>query len=280
MKHIHRFSLTVVVAISYLFVPLSSYGPQLEIYALDVGQGDSTLIVTPSKTRILIDGGRDSAVITQLDKVIPFWDREIDLVMLTHPDFDHVGGLIDVLGSFKVNSIALTPIQSDSEVYKLLKERIKYWKVQPRNFMRGSRITTSDGVTIKGLWPTVDSLQSMETNDNSQVGLLRYQLFTGLFTGDIDTEVADRLEDDSFLEDIDYLKVPHHGSKYGLTAGQLKKLSPEISTISVGTDNQYGHPNATTITNLKNIRSEIWRTDKDGLIHVVVNQSGLSVRSE
>lgn len=280
MKRIYRISLILIALASYLVIPFSNYGPQLEIYALDVGQGDSTLIVTPEKIRILIDGGRDGTVIEQLDRIIPIWDREIDLVMLSHPDADHITGLIDVMARFKVLNIAISSTDFDSEAFSLFEQEVDKLKIKQTKFIRGSLISTPDGVDIRGLWPTVDSLESVNTNDNSQVGLIKYNNFLALFTGDIDTDVASQLEQYHDLVNIDFLKVPHHGSRFNLTAEQIMQLSPEISTISVGAGNRYGHPSEEVIRNLVRARSSVYRTDKDGVISVIVNKSGISVRSE
>jgi competence protein ComEC len=141
-------------------------------------------------------------------------------------------------------------------------------------------VRTSDGVSLKSIWPTVKSLESMDTNNSSIVSMLNYKSFSGLLTGDIDTEVASQLSNDNYLKDIDYLKVPHHGSKYNLTSEQLRLLSPIISTISVGKNNSYGHPSIDTIAKLHDVNSEVLRTDEDGMVSIVVNISGISVRSE
>ena len=280
MKRIFHLSWVVLLTLSYLFIPLSNYGPQLEIYALDVGQGDSTLIVTPLKHRILIDGGRDNSVIEKIDEIIPFWDRQIDMVMLTHPDADHITGLVSISSRYKVDRVFITPVEVESEVHQVFMQEVARWKVETDLFVRGTVINTIDGVTLNGLWPNSESIKSGDANSNSQVGVIKYGFFSGLLTGDIDTEVANQLNKYNDFSDINYLKVPHHGSKYNLAPEHLKKLLPEVSTISVGKDNTYGHPSKETVDSLEQLNSAVYQTSVDGTIGIIVNLSGISVSSE
>ena len=200
--------------------------------------------------------------------------------MLTHPDTDHITGLVAILSRYKVDKVFITPVEVKSEVHQAFMREVAHWKVETDFFVRGTVINTADGVVLKGLWPNSESIELEDTNSNSQVGMINYGFFSGMLTGDIDTEVANQLNEYNDFSDINYLKVPHHGSKYNLTPEHLKKLLPEVSTISVGKDNTYGHPSKDTVESLQKINSTVYQTSIDGTIGIIVNLSGISVSSE
>ena len=263
----------------YLFLPISNYGPELRIYALDVGQGDSYLIETPSGHRILIDGGPSIKVVEELDAIIPIWDRHIDMLMLSHSDLDHVAGVGQVLRRYEVGHVFKPAVKGDSSSYKAFEQLSK--KYPGSNFGYGSSIALEDGVHIVGLWPKVSKFSlAQDANALSQVSLLQYGEFSALFTGDIDTQAAQVIQKVIAWPDIEMLKVPHHGSRFGLAERQLLEMSPLISIISVGSDNRYGHPAPSTIDLLDAVGSRIYRTDDNGRVLVFVDEAGFGVRLE
>jgi competence protein ComEC len=277
-----RISIYFAILILYLFFPFTNYGDTLYIHTLNVGQGDSTLIITPDNIKILIDGGPDSEVISQIDQVLPFWDRRIDALFLSHPDTDHISGLIDVLQRYDVAAIYTTPATKDSPSFAAYQREVERQRPKIINFTRGVEVKSDDGVVLTGVWPLSETRWSRVGNANqvSQVMMLNYRHFTAAFTGDIDTEVADKLAELKSLTDIDYLKAPHHGSKYGFTQSQLQLMTPLISTISVGGKNRYGHPSSSTVEVLSKESERVLRTDVEGRITVAVDNSGISVSSE
>lgn len=275
-----RLGVLVVATALYLFVPLSGYGQTLKITVLDVGQGDSILIQTPNQQRILIDAGPNAAVIHELAEVIPFWDREIDVILLTHPDTDHVAGFNDVLQRYKVGSLLTTDADADSAAFVSFRRAVKELGVKQRLFGRGLAVSLGNNVRLTGIWPNQPSDNSFaDQNDSSIVGVLEFNNFEMLLTGDIDTEIANTISQQGQFANVDVLKVPHHGSKYGLTQQHLSILQPVVSIISVGKPNRYGHPSPATIQLLLNANSRILQTSQDGRIEIVVNQAGFSLNA-
>jgi beta-lactamase superfamily II metal-dependent hydrolase len=273
----------IIVAISllYLFVPWTTYGQELDIDVLDIGQGDSILIRTPQHHTILIDGGPDESVIDQLDEVLPFWSRSIDVILPTHPQADHINGLVAVLQRFSVNQEFNTPAKANINAYFSIKREIEQQKITQRYFMRGEAINTDDNVSIKSLWPPPNSNWDSvaDLNDVAQVCLLQYQNFRALFTADAGANIDQQLEKLGDAQPVDMLKVAHHGSATGTDEQFLKSIHPYISVISVGASNNYGHPALSTLQQLQSVNSQVWRTDQDGRVEVSVNYAGISVKS-
>jgi competence protein ComEC len=146
-------------------------------------------------------------------------------------------------------------------------------------FEKGAGINMDDGVDVKSLWPPPDSDWDHvdDLNDVAQVCLLRFGYFTALFTGDAGANVDERLEG---IGHIDLLKVAHHGSKTGMSQSFLQKITPYASVISVGAKNRYGHPAPSTLRQLAEIGSDIWRTDMNGRLEIRVNAAGFSVHPD
>ncbi len=223
----------------------------LEIVFFDIGQGDSIFIETPSGKQILIDGGPDNTVLEKLSQEMSFWDRHIDLVILTHPDRDHLTGLVEVMNKFEVSQVIVGGAGKDNATYEEW-ERITN-SVQVK---KGQRIILDD-VFLDILWP--DSPQ--EGNNGSIVVQLIYQEAEFLLTGDIDESIEKQL----IVSQSDVLKVAHHGSKNSSCQEFIEKVNPKISVISVG-ENSYGHPHPDTLKRLKN--TLIYRTDERGDIRM------------
>ena len=229
----------------------------LHIIACDVGQGDAILI-QKSNTQVLIDGGPNQKVLDCLGKYMPFWDRQIELVILTHPQEDHYGGLINVFKNYKVDKFGEYNRDSSNVSYQVLRNI-------PTN-----RIKLTKGVKVRVgmiyldmLWPSAQ-IQNINTNDNGIVTLLKYGQFKALFTADVENAVSDELSVYSEIQNINYLKVNHHGSKNGLSQKLLDAIDPDVAVISVGAKNSYGHPHQEILQMLKNKNIKILRTDEMG----------------
>ncbi len=279
MKLKPKASIWALVAAVWLFVPVTNYGPQLEIDVLDIGQGDSILIQTPHHHTILIDGGPDQSVIDQLDQVLPFWHRQIDVIIPTHPQADHVTGLAAVLQRFVVKQLLYTPATADIDSYKSILKQVEQKNTPKRYFLRGDKLSTDDGVVISSLWPASNAAwnEVKDLNDVAQVCRLTFYDFSALFTADAGANIDQQLARFGDAQPIDLLKVAHHGSATGMDTHFLQQLHPYISAISVGAHNTYGHPAPSTLKQLKAVGSQIWRTDQDGRIAITVNRSGISV---
>lgn len=266
--------------IVFLFVPTTNYGQEVRVCVLDVGQGDSLLIFTPQKQTILIDGGPNGQVLDQLSEVLPFWQRRIDILMLTHPDSDHVAGLVDVLQRFQVGQVFANQSNVESVAYQSFMDALDSKDITPKAFNSTTNLSFKSGMTFEGKWPNKKGdFNNFKSNSSSQVGVLRFGQFEMMLTGDIDTEIADLILQQSGLAKVDVLKVPHHGSKYGLKDRHLSQVEAEVGVISVGADNRYGHPSAVTLDALTDAKLDIYRTDQHGRIEIIANSAGFSVRA-
>lgn len=256
----------------------------LHLIACDVGQGDGILAIYKD-TQILIDGGPDERVIECLSKYIPFWDRDLELVVLTHPQLDHYGGLIEVFRRYRVDTFLANGLDSSASSYQALKKAVGgsgTRVVNPREGMvlRIGMIyldilspsqTLLDEEIPDSLTNVLGAFSSKrDPNDFSVVAVLRLGEFEALLTGDIGPAEIPQILAGGKVKDVEYIKVPHHGSKNGLTLELLETSSPEIAVISVG-KNSYGHPSEETLKMLKDRGIQILRTDEDGDIKIMTD---------
>jgi competence protein ComEC len=251
------FALALILA-GIIFVQKSQ---ELKIVFLDVGQGDAILIEQGSK-QILIDGGPSGqTLLNKLGKHVPFWDRNIEMVIVTHPDADHITGLVDVMQNYKVGIIVETLAVSDSQIFKKLEETIREKNIEKIEAQRGEKIILNEMASMDILSPGSEApINSNDTNASSIVAKLSFADNSFLFTGDLSSE----READLANIKADVLKVAHHGSKYSTGEEFLKAVSPEDAVISVGKNNRYGHPAPEALERLKSKNIRILRTDEMG----------------
>lgn len=246
----------------------------LELYFLDVGQGDGQLINFPGGTQILIDGGRDTKVLGELAKALPASDRYIDLVILTHPELDHFGGLIDVLKTYGIGTMITNGREGAAEAHRDLLKVVEERKIPVVNLMEGDGIRYGEH-RIYVLAPNAKNLAGKDSNNSGLVLLLKSGELKALYTGDIGFGVERELAKKYNLS-AQVLKVGHHGSKYASSPEFLKNVSPKISVIGVG-KNKYGHPTKETLNRLADIGSKIFRTDLNGTIKMIFDGSNLRI---
>ncbi len=218
---------------------------------LDIGQGDSFLIQASNGKQMLIDGGKDATVLGQLSKVMPWGDRSIDIVLATHPDMDHIGGLDEVLKRYKVDMFLTSEVGGETEEYKHLIGLVTQKKI-PSYFVRqGMKFDLSSTDYFLVLFPDRD-VKGWETNTGSVVGKFvsgqRSVLFTGDSPAPIEQYLAKAIPQ---LLDVDILKLGHHGSRTSTTAAYLKATTPSLALISAGKNNSYGHPHKEVLDLLK-----------------------------
>ncbi|PJE69855.1 hypothetical protein COU97_02895 [Candidatus Shapirobacteria bacterium CG10_big_fil_rev_8_21_14_0_10_48_15] len=264
---------------------------RLHLVFCDVGQGDAILAIHGS-SQILIDGGPGNQVLTCLEEHLPFWDRRIEMVMLTHPEADHLTGLIEVAKRYEVGQFVVNALANDTAVFRewrqaVLAEGTSVYSPQVGDGLRLGPIE------LKVLWAQSDpelanlfvnhpggvsaALPSDEIlgaatikddfNETSIVTLLSFGSFDAFLSGDIgfDTEGQLVLEG---LPTVEVIKVAHHGSKYSSSEAFLQAVSPEVAVISVG-KNSFGHPTEEVLQKLRNLEIKILRTDQDGSIEIV-----------
>jgi len=262
-----------LLAASFALTLTSSLDDSFQIIACDIGQGDA-ILVTYKEVQILTDGGPGGSVLTCLDKYIPLWDREIELVVLTHPQLDHYGGLIEVLERFKVDTFLVSDFQASTQGHEALKNALGG---------SGARVVTPDTDTkirvgmiyLDILHPSKDA-SMVNVNDLSIVTILTFKNFEAILTGDIGKKGIEEMLAKGVLRDVDYIKVPHHGSRSGLTPELLEATAPEVAVISVGKDNSYGHPHEEILKMLSDYGVTYFRTDEKG--DIVVTSDGTSWR--
>ncbi len=251
----------------------------LEVTFFNVGQGDAIFIETPERQQILIDGGPTSIILEKLGEEMPFWDRTIDLVILTHPDFDHISGLIEVFKRYQVQNILWTGILCGTaecqEWQKLIQEEgANIYIARAGQQIEGGR------ALLNILYP-LESLEGKEVkniNNTSIVARLVYGGNSFLFTGDIYQSVERELIKGGAEIDSDILKVGHHGSKNSSVQEFIEAVSPSVAVISVGKDNKYGHPHAETLAILQNYGINVLRTDINNDIKTLCNFQSSKVK--
>lgn len=249
----------------------------LKVNFLDVGQGDAILIETPSHNQFLIDGGPNQKVLREISKFVPFYDRSLDLVMETHPDTDHVGGLADVLKKYEVLGVVEPGSTTTSGVYREFEKIIAQDKITRVLALKGMIIDLGDEVKIEILTP-VHSGQNLKTNDSSILAKLTYGRTTFLLAGDLPKNMENYLATTNpYILKADVYKVSHHGSRESNDLAFLAAIDPKYSIISVGADNRYGHPHPETVEALAKLGSEVFRTDFLGDISTVSDGETLSV---
>lgn len=256
--------------LSFIAVDAGAQGDGLlRVYFLDVGQGDG-IFIDFNGNQILIDGGPDNKVLQELGRVMPFNDRSIDLVVLTHPDADHINGLIEVLERYEIANILENFLEKhDTPTYQKWNE-LKTEAVVAQA-KQGQIIDLGDGAYLEVLYPVNLASDQSKTNNNSIVAKLIYGENELLLTGDIEAKIERELVGRGIDIDADFLKVPHHGSKTSTTEEFLNVVAPEAAFIQVGQDNRYGHPHPTVLERLDNRDIKYYRTDIDGTVELVLD---------
>lgn len=239
---------------------------ELLIKFYDVGQGDSIFIRTPGNYKILIDGGPNTKVVGYLDRDLGF-DRSIDLVVLTHPQADHLTGLVEVIRHFKVKQVLTSKVANDdAAIYQLWVDTLKRTKTPVSFTSAGDKAVLSDQVDLKIFWPKEKEPKVSNLNQAAVVLKITYKDFDLLLTADADRPTQPYT---TFNQKIEVLKVPHHGSKTAIKEDYLKQLAPQVSVIMVGKTNSYGHPAPELIRQLQSINTKIFRTDQNGTVEIV-----------
>lgn len=255
---------------------------------LDVGQGDSTFIQTPENHQILIDGGPDSSLLTKISSLMPFWDKTFDLVILTHPESDHMQGLLNILQSYKADYILWTGVEKNAVEYD------KWMDILKKQEKMGTKIIIAEaGQEIKAGEVLIDTLFPLENlegkelkNTSNDAGVVSRVIFgknSFLFTGDISSVGEKKLVDSTLRpgsgQDIssDVLKVAHHGSKYSSSDLFLAAVAPRAAVISVGAKNTYGHPTPETLQRLEKSDIKVLRTDTNGDIKILSDGNTIKI---
>jgi competence protein ComEC len=274
-RKIHRIALALLLCALLLIFAASrgERGDRLKIFFLDIGQGDSIYIRTPSGRDMLVDGGPSPAVVRRLSEVMPWYDRSIDVVIETHPDADHIGGLVDVLARYRVGVFLEPGVESENSIDDELARLRKEKGIDHVIARRGMRVDFGDGAHFDILFPDTD-VTYFETNTASIVGLMKYGSTSVMLTGDSPKSVENRLVllDGPRLRS-DVLKAGHHGSHTSSGEYFVGAVSPRYAIVSAGKDNRYGHPHRDVSDLFLKLGIEMLRTDVLGTIGFVSDGS-------
>lgn len=283
-----------VIVILLLVSWQSSANPDLKVYFFDVGQGDGILIRTPSQQNIIIDGGPDNAFISKLGQALPFYDRTIDLMVLTHPHDDHLVGLIEVLKRYQVKEVLSSGVLHNTDAYlewlKIIKDKAIPLKIAlagqefifgqarlkviyPFKSYVGQAIVEKAGEAGAG-----GNLENL--NNTSVVTQLIYGEVKIIFTGDLEAfgeaQLVESFKNNQPALASQLIKVGHHGSADSSSTPFLQAVSPLYSIISVGRDNKFNHPSLRTLKRLTSLGVKIYRTDQTGNILFKSNGQNLN----
>lgn len=266
VRRILLIGLAFLVLLVWSVVLTNRQTKYLEISFLDIGQGDAIFIEAPNRNQILIDGGPDRNVLRQLSKVMPWYDRHIDVVIATHPDADHIGGLPYVLDNFEVGVIIDPGVDRETNVYKAFSDLVKEKEVERMKGQRGLRIVLAQNVDLTILSPAKDDFYS-DPNEMSLVAILRHGSNSFLLTGDASVKIENKLiQLDGQKLKSQVLKVGHHGSNTSTGNQFIEIVSPDYAIISAGKNNRYNHPHYDVLSRLTDFGVTILSTAELGTI--------------
>jgi competence protein ComEC len=255
--------LVLAAATTWLAVAASPDG-NFRLIACDVGEGDA-ILATYKNIQILTDGGPNNKVLDCLSRHMPFFDRKIEMVILTHPDADHYRGLIEVVRRYQVDSYLYNNFTLSSSDYGVLENEVGSRGIRSLHPAEGMKIRIGK-IYLDILKPKI--IVPDKTNENSIVNLISIGSFKALLTGDMVPAVSEELANNWPFGTLNYIKIPHHGSKNGLTEKLLEVLRPALAVISVGKNN-YGHPDNGILELLKKYNVRTLRTDDGGDIEII-----------
>lgn len=260
-----------------IYLSISFFNTDTIVVFCDVGQGDGAYIRIRNRFDVVIDAGPDRKILGCLGKYMPFYDHEIELAFMSHPQKDHIYGFIPILDRYKIDRFVISPLKDPSQTFSTLLDKINKKNI-PVYFAHAQNIIRLADASFDFYWPTENFLNAnlIFAPDNSHFALSRLDdnYFSHivqfqedrlkiLFTGDIPPQILSSLPKQPYFKTT-ILKVPHHGSKNGLTRSFLELARPTISIISVGKKNPYGDPSAEIISMLEGSKSKIRRTDIEG----------------
>ncbi len=239
----------------------------LTFAVLDIGQGDGLFIEAPNGNQIMIDGGPDGIVLRKLGEVMPFYDRSVNMLIVSNPDKDHMSGFIDVLNSYHVDAVMEPGTQSPSATYKALEATIRDKKATRILAKRGMRLILAPNVFLYILFPDRD-VSTQKTNDGSIVAKLVYGKTSIMLMGDAPQKIEKyliKLDGSNLRSDI--LKAGHHGSRTSTSQEFVEQVKPTYAAISAGLNNKYGHPHKETVQTLNKLHVPIFTTLGKGTLY-------------
>jgi len=282
MEYLKKYAPTIFIVLLYFSAIViwcfvyaqENRNDDLKVVFLDVGQGDSIYIEAPNGKQMLLDAGSNSAILSKLSKVMPFGDKSIDVVIITNPDTDHMGGVVDILQNYKVDMILESGTHSDTVTYRTLSQLIAQNKIQKKFARKGMRLVLDNkqNIYFDILFPDRD-VSTWERNDGSVVGKLVYGTSSFMLMGDATkyTELLIAYNENPQTLNSQVLKLGHHGSHTSSSLLWLEKVKPEIAIVSAGLNNRYGHPHKDVIQRLSDLGIAVFGTYEKGAIMFKTN---------
>ena len=277
--------LLVIAVLVWVAAAVAPEGGKLSVSILDVGQGDAILITSPSGQHILIDGGPSpERVCLELGKALPYWEKTIDLVVLTHPHDDHVTGLVEVLRRYEVKQVLYPDLDHEAVVYDEWLDVIDEKNIPCIWAQVGQHIDLGGGATLEVLNPPVQLLEGTESDIDNNGVITRLEMgeVSFLLTADHFEDCERYLLEQGMELESTVLKVGHHGSNTSTCLEFLAAVDPEVAVISVGADNPYGHPSEEVMTRLSERLGEdmVYLTSESGTITFTTDGDRLWVDTE
>ncbi len=270
-KYWFLFLAALFAALIVLYHDISKYDGKLHITFFDIGQGDSALLQYQDFS-LLVDGGPGNYLSSRIGKRLPFFDRELDLVVATHPQEDHFFGLVKVTESIKVERVLVSQKESENQKYNEWIEWLERKKIPVLFAYDVDKIQVDNMFSVKVLYPKEESdvVNTKNANNSCVVLLVSFGDTDILFTCDIE-EPTEKLLLEKYGKklDVEILKTAHHGSDTSSNKDFLQILTPETAIISVGKNNRYGHPSRRVLNRLEQMGVKIFRTDVDGDVELV-----------
>jgi len=270
--------LFIITAIVWVFVFTEQNKKFLKVKFFDVGQGDSIFIETPDKKQILIDGGPDLSILEKIGRAMLFYDRYIDVIILSHPEADHLNGLVEVVKRYNVGAIIMTGVFRNTTQYRKFLDIIENKKISIYLVELNGEIDFGNNIKMDILYP-FESLKGKtfsDSNNTSIVARLIYENFETLFTGDIEKSIENKLIKASVDLKSDILKVAHHGSKTSTGEDFLKAVSASVAVIQMGKNNRYGHPHSDVLERLKD--ALVLTTGDSGDIKILTDGKNIFIK--
>lgn len=251
-----------------------------KIHVLDVGQGDAILAQTPYGHNILVDGGPNAAAAGLLPAYLPWYDRTIDLMVLTHPHDDHVGGLVPVLERYEVEQVVYTGVVHPSPVYMEWLKLLRQKEISVKLAGREQSIGLGPDCRLDIIFPfgSLAGQAPANLNNSSIVIYLLYGNNSFLLAGDIEKEAEEELLSGNLAADM--VKIPHHGADTSSGQAFIDSVKADYAIISVGADNKFGHPSRRVIKRLERSGMEIYRTDINGTVTVGSDGNNILIETE
>jgi competence protein ComEC len=263
-----------IIALILLTVTIAIPDNQYRVIFCDVGQGDAILITAPHHVQILIDGGPDQRILEKLGKYMPFNDRTIETVMVTHPHADHLAGLLEVAKRYRIGQVIETDMPDTDQLAMAWEEILSQREVAVIRGQADQVWRYDDNLSMQIIYASDRSAETVkDLNELSLVSLIDIKGRRFLMTGDMNLSMEEAIMVGGEISSVSVLKVAHHGSHFASGLDWLEKVDPAMAVISVGQPNRYGHPAPEILTRLLQQNISYWRTDQSGDIRMLLKNN-------